>query len=53
VRLTAAPALFDHLAGCHILVRKFDYAPDWLRIGLTPDDKGDRRLAGALASFAA
>jgi cobalamin biosynthetic protein CobC len=32
------------------LVRRFDYAGDWLRIGLTPDEQGDRRLAVAIAS---
>jgi cobalamin biosynthetic protein CobC len=46
-----AAALFEHLARCHILVRKFDYRPDWLRIGLSPDEEGDRRLARVLASF--
>lgn len=46
-----AAALFEHLARSHILVRKFDYAADWLRIGLVPDEDGDRRLAQALASF--
>lgn len=46
-----AQDLFEHLARSHILVRKFDYAPDWLRIGLAADEQGDRRLAGALASF--
>jgi len=48
-----AQSLFEHLARSHILVRKFDYAPDWLRIGLSPDEQGDRKLAGALASFKA
>jgi cobalamin biosynthetic protein CobC len=48
-----ADRLFEHLARSHILVRKFDYAPDWLRIGLAPDEQGDRKLAGALASFKA
>ncbi|MBP1882264.1 threonine-phosphate decarboxylase CobD [Sinorhizobium mexicanum] len=39
-----------HTALCeaHILTRKFDYNPHWLRIGLTPDENGDRRLADAL-----
>ncbi|WFU49395.1 threonine-phosphate decarboxylase CobD [Sinorhizobium terangae] len=39
-----------HAALCeaHILTRKFDYNPHWLRIGLTPDENGDRRLAEAL-----
>ena len=46
-----AAGLFEHLARSHILARKFDYAPQWLRIGLTPDEQGDRRLAETLASF--
>jgi cobalamin biosynthetic protein CobC len=50
VRHSRAGALFEHLARSHILVRKFDYAGDWLRIGLTPDEEGDRRLADALAA---
>ncbi len=50
VRNSRAGALFEHLARSHILVRKFDYAGDWLRIGLTPDEEGDRRLADALAA---
>jgi cobalamin biosynthesis protein CobC len=50
VRHTEAARLYEHLAHSHILVRKFDYAGDWLRIGLTPDEEGDRRLAKALAA---
>lgn len=50
VRHRHADTLFEHLARSHILVRKFDYAGDWLRIGLTPDEEGDRRLAHALAA---
>ncbi|MDB5525402.1 MAG: cobC [Rhizobium sp.] len=46
-----AAGLFEHLARAHILVRKFDYAPDWLRVGLVADEQGDRKLASALASF--
>jgi len=46
-----ARRLFEHLAHSHILVRKFDYRQDWLRIGLAGDEQGDRRLAAALASF--
>jgi cobalamin biosynthetic protein CobC len=46
-----AGRLFEHLAHSHILVRKFDYRPDWLRIGLAGNEQGDRRLAAALASF--
>jgi cobalamin biosynthetic protein CobC len=51
VRDPRAEALYEHLARLHILVRKFDYAGDWLRIGLAPDEQGDRRLADALASM--
>jgi cobalamin biosynthesis protein CobC len=50
IRHDHAEHLFEHLARLHILVRKFDYAGDWLRIGLAPDEQGDRRLAQALAS---
>lgn len=50
VRHPQAARLFQHLARSHILVRRFDYAGDWLRIGLTPDEHGDRRLAQAIAS---
>ncbi|WP_331374589.1 threonine-phosphate decarboxylase CobD [Sinorhizobium chiapasense] len=50
-------ALVENERACHlhtalcearILTRKFDYDPRWLRIGLTPDENGDRRLAEAL-----
>jgi cobalamin biosynthetic protein CobC len=50
VRHSSARGLYEHLARSHILVRRFDYAGDWLRIGLTPDKYGDRRLAVAIAS---
>jgi len=50
VRHDHAQDLFEHLARLHILVRKFDYAGNWLRIGLAPDEQGDRRLAQALAA---
>ncbi|MFS8148890.1 threonine-phosphate decarboxylase CobD [Rhizobium sp. BR 249] len=43
--------IYTHLCRHHILVRKFDYAPDWLRFGLTPDAAADRRLGEALQSF--
>jgi cobalamin biosynthetic protein CobC len=46
-----APALHHHLCRHHILTRKFDYAPTWLRFGLAPDTAGDRRLAVALDAF--
>lgn len=44
-----APALFERLARAHILVRPFDYAPDWLRFGLPGDDAALARLDRALA----
>ena len=47
-----ASAIYDELCRHHILVRKFDYAPDWLRFGLTADETQDRRLAAALSGLA-
>lgn len=47
----AVDALHAHLCVHHILVRKFDYAPHWLRFGTTADQEGDKRLAAALQSF--
>ncbi|RFB93522.1 threonine-phosphate decarboxylase [Rhizobium leguminosarum bv. trifolii] len=46
-----ASDIYTHLCRHHILVRKFDYAPDWLRFGLTPDAAADRRLGEALQGF--
>ncbi len=46
-----AAALYTHLCRHHILVRRFDYAPSWLRFGLGPDSLADQRLAAALESF--
>lgn len=46
-----ASDIYTHLCRHHILVRKFDYAPDWLRFGLTPDAAADRRLGAALQGF--
>ncbi|RUM26772.1 threonine-phosphate decarboxylase [Rhizobium vallis] len=43
--------IYTHLCRHHILVRKFDYAPDWLRFGLAPDPAADRRLGEALQRF--
>ncbi|GGD89295.1 threonine-phosphate decarboxylase CobD [Rhizobium anhuiense] len=43
--------IYTHLCRHHILVRKFDYAPEWLRFGLTPDGAADRRLIEALQRF--
>ncbi|MBB5573566.1 MULTISPECIES: threonine-phosphate decarboxylase CobD [Rhizobium] len=46
-----ASDIYAHLCRHHILVRKFDYAPNWLRFGLAPDEAADRRLAGALEAY--
>ncbi len=46
-----AEQLHTHLCRAHILTRKFDYAPTWLRIGLTPDEAADARLAAALSTW--
>jgi cobalamin biosynthetic protein CobC len=43
--------IYMHLCRHHILVRKFGYAPNWLRFGLTPDPAADRRLGEALQRF--
>ncbi|MBB3308897.1 cobalamin biosynthetic protein CobC [Rhizobium sp. BK196] len=43
--------IYTTLCRHHILVRRFDYAPDWLRFGLAPDAADDARLAAALRSF--
>lgn len=46
-----APALFDHLCGHCIYVRRFPEHPTWLRFGLPPDGAGFARLGAALATF--
>jgi cobalamin biosynthetic protein CobC len=43
--------IYMHLCRHHILVRKFGYAPNWLRFGLTPDPAADRWLGEALQRF--
>lgn len=43
-----AADLHAHLCRHHILTRKFDYAPNWLRFGLAPDRNSDRRLSKVL-----
>ncbi len=51
VETPKAASLFEHLAHNRILVRKFDYRPDWLRIGLFANDAQGERLAEALSTF--
>ncbi|MDM9628396.1 threonine-phosphate decarboxylase CobD [Rhizobium sp. S152] len=46
-----AAALHAHLCRNRILVRKFDYAPHWLRFGIAADAAGDERLAVALRDY--
>lgn len=46
-----AEGIYTHLCRHHILVRKFDYARNWLRFGLAPDEEADERLAGALEDY--
>ncbi|UYY59216.1 aminotransferase class I/II-fold pyridoxal phosphate-dependent enzyme [Sphingomonas sp. S2-65] len=43
-----AASRFERLAHAGILTRPFDYAPDWLRIGLPADDAAFARLDAAL-----
>ncbi|WP_112605508.1 threonine-phosphate decarboxylase CobD [Rhizobium sp. WW22] len=46
-----AEGIYTHLCRHHILVRKFDYARNWLRFGLAPDEAADERLAGVLEDY--
>ncbi|RCS25365.1 threonine-phosphate decarboxylase [Phyllobacterium salinisoli] len=48
VRHPEAHGLHEQLCRRRILVRKFDYAPDWLRIGLAGNEAGFERLEQAL-----
>lgn len=41
--------LHDGLCRQHVLLRRFDYAPTWLRIGLAPNSASDVRFARALS----
>jgi cobalamin biosynthetic protein CobC len=43
--------IYSHLGNRHILVRKFDYASEWVRFGLAPDEHADKRLSDALADL--
>ncbi|MCM2293584.1 threonine-phosphate decarboxylase CobD [Allorhizobium sp. BGMRC 0089] len=46
-----AQSLHEHLARERILTRIFDYAPDWMRIGLPPNAEADLRLAASLSRW--
>jgi cobalamin biosynthetic protein CobC len=48
VRTADAASLFDRLARRGIWTRPFDYAPDWLRIGLPGNEEAFSRLDEAL-----
>ena len=48
LRTPGADALFERLARQGILTRPFDYAPDWLRLGLPGDAEALARLDRAL-----
>lgn len=49
IETAKARPLFEHLAERAILTRPFDYAPNWLRIGLPGDESAWDRLEKALA----
>jgi cobalamin biosynthesis protein CobC len=49
VKTEKAPQLWHRLAEAGIYVRRFDYAPDLLRIGLPADAAAEHRLAAALS----
>lgn len=53
VEVADGAALQHALCERQILTRNFDYAPGWLRIGLTPDAASDLRLLRALHEVAA
>ena len=49
VRTENAPQLWHRLAEAALYVRRFDYAPDLLRMGLPANAKAEQRLAAALS----
>jgi len=49
VESNEAPALFHRLGEAGILVRSFDYRPDWLRFGMLGGEDEWQRLAAALS----
>jgi cobalamin biosynthetic protein CobC len=48
-----ASSLYQRLGEAGILVRSFDYRPEWLRFGIPGGEEEWRRLADALGSSAA
>lgn len=53
IEVADGAALRNALCQHHILTRSFDYAPRWVRLGLTPDPASDIRLLDALRKVAA
>lgn len=53
VETPEASRLFTHLLNHQIYVRRFDYNPDWLRIGVPGDEGAFKRTGSALQSFRA
>jgi cobalamin biosynthesis protein CobC len=53
IRTDAADALFRHLGGAGIMVRRFGEHPAWLRFALPADEAQWERLHAALANFTA
>ncbi|CZT35481.1 threonine-phosphate decarboxylase CobD [Rhizobium sp. 9140] len=53
IEVADGAALRHALGERHILTRSFDYAPRWVRLGLTPDPASDIRLLDALREVAA
>lgn len=51
VETAEASRLFADLLAHRIYVRRFDYNPDWLRIGIPGDDGAFKRMESALLSF--
>ncbi|SER50552.1 threonine-phosphate decarboxylase CobD [Rhizobium sp. NFR03] len=52
IEVADGAALRHALCQHHILTRSFDYAPRWVRLGLTPDPASDIRLLDALCKVA-
>lgn len=46
-----APGLYDALGRAGVLVRRFDYRPEWLRMGLPADEAAEERVKVAIETF--